>query len=437
MARLMRSYKLDHVGDAALLTALSALVTRDRVTTARLLAHIAEVDARRLYLPAGYPSMFAYCVEGLHLSEDATFKRIQVARTAREFPAVFAALADGRLHCTAVRLLAPHLSAANADELIAAATHRTRPEVELWLARRFPRAEALRLDDGVSALPRQPAPGQVAGPGPAPCPGLAPRLEPAPCPEPAPGQVPTRIAPSAPERYSLQVTISQATHDKLRYAQSLLGHSLPSGDVALVLDRALDSLIGDLEKRNFAVTAKPRPHPRPALPARGARTIPAHVRRAVWERDRGQCTFVGNAGRPCGERMRLEFDHADPVARGGSSMAENIRLRCRAHNQFEAERAFGAEFMQGKRASSALTEDVIAGLRGLGLGANEARRVAIAATGDTVEARLRNALRMLRPRGTTVEHGRVTSNIPPALIAGFGPAVATASPSTTARGPTP
>ena len=88
----MRDYALAHLSDAVLLRDLAALVVRDRVTTSTLLAHIAEVDARRLYVPAGYPSMHAYCVEELRLSEDAAYKRIQAARAARQFPALFAAL---------------------------------------------------------------------------------------------------------------------------------------------------------------------------------------------------------------------------------------------------------------------------------------------------------------------------------------------------------
>jgi hypothetical protein len=45
----------------------------------------------------------------------------------------------------------------------------------------------------------------------------------------------------------------------------------------------------------------------------------------------------------------LEFDHIDPVARGGQPTVERMRLRCRAHNQYEAERIFGTEFMRHKR----------------------------------------------------------------------------------------
>jgi len=89
----MRAYRLDHLSDHDLLRALAALVAQECTTTASLLAHIAEVDARRLYLPAGYPSMYAYCLGELRLSEDAAFKRIQAARMARQFPMVFELLA--------------------------------------------------------------------------------------------------------------------------------------------------------------------------------------------------------------------------------------------------------------------------------------------------------------------------------------------------------
>src|SRR6185312_8390533 len=112
----MRDYSLDHLSDTALLRELASLVARDRLTTAELLAHIAEVDARKLYVPAGYPSMLAYCVEKLRLSEDAAGRRIQAARVGRKFPALLPALADGRLHLTAACLLAPHLTQENVEE---------------------------------------------------------------------------------------------------------------------------------------------------------------------------------------------------------------------------------------------------------------------------------------------------------------------------------
>ena len=76
----MKSYSLTHVPDHALLCGTRALVSQERVTLADLLAHLAETDSRRLYAPAGYDSMFAWCVGDLRLSEDAAYKRIQAAR---------------------------------------------------------------------------------------------------------------------------------------------------------------------------------------------------------------------------------------------------------------------------------------------------------------------------------------------------------------------
>ena len=155
------------------------------------------------------------------------------------------------------------------------------------------------------------------------------------------------MAPLSPRRYALQLTMSQELHDKLRYAEQLLSHQIPAGDVAAVLERALDALISRLEKQKFAATRKPRPLA-PRAPS-GGRYIPAEVKRAVWERDCGRCTFVSESGKRCPARTLLEFDHIDEVARGGRATIGRIRLRCRAHNQYGAERTFGVEFMHHKR----------------------------------------------------------------------------------------
>ena len=89
----MSAYSLTHLSDPALRHELAALVARDRETTANLLAHLAEFDERRLYLPAGYPSMYEYCVRELRFSEDAAYKRIRSARAARRYPAIYSAVA--------------------------------------------------------------------------------------------------------------------------------------------------------------------------------------------------------------------------------------------------------------------------------------------------------------------------------------------------------
>ncbi len=391
----MDRYSLTHVPDPVLLRGLRALVAQDCATTAMLLAHLAEVDERRLYAAAGYPSMFAWCVEELRLSEDVAYKRIQAARTARRFPVIFDAVANGRLNLSGVMLLAPHLGEANVDEMLAAAAGRTRAGIEEWLAQRSPRSELLPL---VTQLPAVQGPeGQLA-------PGRVKFDDTQPAPERVAFATPARLAPVATERYSLQLTIGKGTHDKLRHAQALLGHAVPAGEVAEVLDRALDALIGQLERRKFAATG--RPGSRPRKPSANPRHIPAEVRRAVWQRDGGQCTFVSAAGHRCEARTRIEYDHVEPIARGGQATVAGIRLRCRAHNQYTAECAFGAGFMSRKReaaqraarearARAAAAEEVVPWLRALGLRTDEARRRA--ANCETIpdaplEERVRHAL---------------------------------------------
>jgi|GEM_PF-2509379 len=160
----MKSYSLSHVQDSILLRDLAAIVARDHATTATLLAHIAEVDARRLYAGEGYSSMFVYCLDELHLSEDAAYKRIQAARAGRQFPALFHALEEGRLHLAAICLLAPHLTPENVEDLIEAATRRRKSEIEHLLAQRFPELGAPPVRALIRALPVRPIPAPTIDP---------------------------------------------------------------------------------------------------------------------------------------------------------------------------------------------------------------------------------------------------------------------------------
>ena len=429
----MKCYSLSHLADHVLLRELAVLVTQDRVTTAALLAHLAEVDDRKLYLPAAHASMYSYCVRVLRMSEDTAFKRIRVARTARQFPAILAAIADGRLNLSAVVLLAPHLTPDIADDLLAAAAHKNNAQIELLLARRFPRPDLPTLVQAITPAGltdeldlrqvNDPALQLAVRP-------VVPSVESDTLVQTVPLVSRTKLAPLSPGRYALQLTVDQATYDQLRYAQALLGHAVPSGAVEQVLKRALDSLVQQLEQQKFARSARSRPRQQSSA---AGRHVPAEIRRTVWQRDGGQCTFVSDRGQRCEERTRLEFDHVEPVARGGATTVAGVRLRCRAHNQYAAECAFGAGFMRAKReearcraaqekaetqaqataeakahekaraeaaAEAASLLDVTPWLRKLGFTVEEARRgVALCAhlPDGPLEERVRVALRGLAP----------------------------------------
>jgi 5-methylcytosine-specific restriction endonuclease McrA len=322
------------VTDHELLVAVQRLAGDERRVTARLIASLAELDARRLYLGEGCSSLFTYCTQVLRLSEHASYGRIEAARAARRFPVILDRLAGGDITLTAIGLLAPHLTVANHCELLDAARHRSKREVEHLVAR-------LRPQPSVSSTVRKlPSPTQSIATSTAPPLEMTlspePRLPSAPTPQCQPPARPAVIRPLAPERYKIQFTASAETFDKLRSVQDLMRHGVPDGDVAVIFDRALTLLLGQLERSKLAAAQHPRPQ---RGKARGSRRIPAVVRRQVWERDEGQCAFIGARGR-CTERGLLEFHHVVPFAAGGQASADNIELRCRPHNQHEADMYF-------------------------------------------------------------------------------------------------
>lgn len=328
------------LSDSDLRAALAQSAASERAATARLIAVLAEYDHRRLYLGDGFTSLFQFCVAGLHLSESAAFTRIQAARASRKWPVVLQALLDGSVTLTTVGLLAPHLTDENCAALLTEARHQRKSAVERIVVRLAPKPEASSLVRRlpprtiavpVAALVTVPALPAVGPASPLTSAQHQPIMTVA---APAPTSAPARasVAPLSPDRYKLQVTIDEDTRNVLRQAQDLMRHTLPTGDPAVIVSRALRLLVDDLLKKKAAATV----HPRPARGiGDGSRAIPAAVKRAVWTRDGGRCTFEGLRGR-CQARSPLEYHHVIPYAMGGSATADNIELRCRAHNAYQA-----------------------------------------------------------------------------------------------------
>jgi len=166
---------------------------------------------------------------------------------------------------------------------------------------------------------------------------------------------------------------------------------VPSGDLSELLDRAADALLEKIAKKRFGKTCAPRK----ARSSWGKRTLPNEVRREAVARDGLRCSFVADDGRRCEETGFLEFDHVVPVALGGQA-SDGVRILCRAHNQFEAERILGREAVEKGKAAKAMDEDLVAGLRRMGVTASDARQaVSESRAPGQVEERMRAALRAL------------------------------------------
>jgi len=342
------------IPDDELLRRLSDLVCRSLRVEADVVAHIGEVDERRLFARQAFPSMFAYCTESLHLSETEAYRRITVARAARKHPAILEALRDGRLHLSGLARLVPLLTADNCLALLERATHLTTRQVEALVAELAPRPD---VPSAIRKLPQK-----------RPGPSLATDQEP-PLPsatELFPGRVeaqtacpprhelvarravplpstsrPAVVEPLAPARFKVQFTASAELRDKLERLTAFLRSEVPDGDLAAVIERAVTEKLERLEARRFGKTLAPGKRLAETDTSGGSRHVPAEVRRAVHERDGEQCRFVDEQGQRCSERYRLEFHHRHPFAMGADHRPENIGLLCPQHNRLLAERDYG------------------------------------------------------------------------------------------------
>jgi hypothetical protein len=348
------------LSDRDLLNHLSVLAGKEREAMVDLLAHLAALDARpAVYHAEGYGSLFTYCTRALRLSEDAACNRIEAARASRRFPAILDLLARGAVTLTAVRLIARHLTPENHQAVLERAKGRNRREIEVLVAELAPRPD---VPTSVRKLPipmtpASPSVPTTASAGPEPIPAIAPSVI----------AVPPTLRPvvqaTAPARYRVQFTVGQATHDKLRRLQALLCREIPDGDAGAIVDRALTVLLEQVERAKLGRGAKRRREPRirPGTddgirtPPPASRHVSRAVRRAVSGRDDGQCAFVSPTGVRCMERKFLEFHHVQAYAKGGPPTIENISLRCRAHNQHEAEVVFGARATSQGRGRAALS----------------------------------------------------------------------------------
>jgi hypothetical protein len=125
--------------------------------------------------------------------------------------------------------------------------------------------------------------------------------------------------------------------------------SVPDGDLTTIIEEAVSEKLERLESKRYGKTRAPRKRVEETDTSASSRYIPAAVKRSVYARDGGRCSFVNKNGRRCTERHNLEFHHRKPYGRGGNRRPENLELRCRVHNVYQAERDYGKEVMDEYR----------------------------------------------------------------------------------------
>lgn len=317
-------WRLNDLSDQTLEERLRQLLVVGSRTQAHIVAHLAEVEARRLHSRAGYHSLFEYCLIGLGFSEFEAYFRISAARIARNFPVAFELLERGEIHLSTLHLLRLYLTPDNHAQLLEDARRKTKRQVEALIAQRFPR------------------------------PNVPPNSRPLP-----------RTEALSPGYQRLELTVTDAFMAELERACDRLSHANPTYDLAVVLERALAALHRDLDKGRLgperpappkaATDSSPaqeiqsKSESVPQKPRVGRTHVPWAVSRAVAERDEHRCTFISADGRRCRARGFLQIHHEQPWARNGADTLENLRLLCAEHNLLLAEDEFGVSRMDAAR----------------------------------------------------------------------------------------
>lgn len=287
---MSNEYRLVGVGNAELVAGLSKVVQQSNSLTAQVLAYLVELDERRLHLELGFSSLFAYCVEGLGMSEGTAGRRVTATRVCRRFPEVFQRIARGELHLCALCALAPHLNEQNAAELFDASKGQTRRQIEELLAARFPRpdvreqirrlpARGHRLMSAATTgafveqtlLPPRAVdapddaktyedPASVDSEVPETRAKQAPTHVEGACQPPAidvrPGPRPRELEPLSAGRFGVHFTADTELRELIERARALASHRIPNGDLAGLMKLMVASFVRQEEKRRFGIEAR-------------------------------------------------------------------------------------------------------------------------------------------------------------------------------------
>ncbi len=351
----MATLPLSSLDSRTLARRLGELAGHERKVQVEFLLHLEEFDRRRAWLELGHGSLWAFCLEVLHLREGSAGRRIGAMKVLRRFPRLADALRDGKLCLTTLALLGQVLTEENAEVLLARAAFRTAAEVDHLVASLRPRPAPR---EGLRQLPEPAgtgtAPLREEPPGAPPGPRSPSALDPPACApaEPlvleAPRSRTAEMRAVSEGQWSLRVTVDRALKEDLEALSMLLGHKIPRSDLAAVLHEAIRCGLEKHGKRKGAV--KPvRKVARKTTPVKNPTTVTVEVRRQVWERDQGRCAWTSPDGKRCNSRWQLEVDHVEPAARGGVATLESVRILCKAHNLLYAEQVYGREHMRKYR----------------------------------------------------------------------------------------
>lgn len=275
---------------------LKNLAAEERKLNVQILEYLLQVDTQKLYLDWGFGSLFSYLTQELLYSEASAARRVATVRLMRH-------------EDINEKLVSGSLSLTNAAQVQTALKQMKKPSPET-------RKELLKVVENKSTREAEKAILQTAQ-----------KIEPGFI---APQKDSLRAVDG--NNSSLKITISQELETKLLKLKQLLSHKNPNLSYAELLEILADKALKTLDPE-----AKPAGTPAPGK-SKNPRYISVKTRRQIWQNAKGQCSYQDPTTRKqCSSNHLLEIDHKIPLALGGDSRPENLRLFCKAHNQRAAE----------------------------------------------------------------------------------------------------
>ncbi|MFL5813307.1 MAG: HNH endonuclease [Bdellovibrionia bacterium] len=300
------------LSNEALLRNTQTLVAEERKLTTEILWHLHEIQVRRLYAERGYGSLFEYAVQALGYSEAAAGRRIAAMRLLVEVPEIEPALQKGEVSLSTLSTIQSFIqrkeqpvSKSEKKELVLALQGKSRRECEKHLV-------AL---DPVAATPKE------------------------------------KERVISPHQTEIRFVADDELLQKLQRIKELDGHANSNPTYFELFHRLADITLNKLDPLAKKKVTPPAESTQVKLtktvnqPIRNPRHIPIPVRRAVWMRDKSQCTYLSPSGQRCGSKFALQIDHKKPVAWGGKSELHNLQLLCREHNRLKAITQIGTSVM--------------------------------------------------------------------------------------------
>lgn len=375
---------------------------------ADVVLYLAEIESRGIYRDAGYSSLFTYCHEALGYSEGSSHRRVKAAAALLKAPELYERLKSGTITLCALSEVSPVLTLENKDAVIASTEGISRRQAERVAAEfgapRKAAREVVKIRKvSVPARPVDSLPLAATCSGEKPT-DAVPRTE---------ERVSVRfelsknvwklveeaqeILGSVPVSKVFETTlrtfISKHRPKDVRRKRKTspverqpglasTGHKRTSGGTSPAEEKT--TLSTSERKRSTEFTSpveeksvrpstgekilagltspakrcstvntsvNPMKSTSPAEVQKRSRVISRPIKRTVYARDGGRCTFVAPDGTRCSERRALQIDHIHPFSLGGSNDESNLRLLCPSHNRLYAERVFGVMACRGKRSS--------------------------------------------------------------------------------------